>query len=288
MVGIKPLQLQTIVQAFERRDGPGFVLDFSDRTFGEFFAHELGIDINDPKYAVNGSSKLKRLKCFLGTADDATAARVLRALWDYRVGLGADHMHVQPLVDSGAKLQALIQTLEGKQSPPTPRAPVQANAQLPATLKRQVLDLAGLDPQPRGYAFEKFLKDMFNAFGLEARDAFRLRGEQIDGSFQIGSDTYLLEAKWQNGKTGIADLHAFHGKIDEKAAWARGLFISVTGFSEDGLHAFGRGKKLVCMDGRDLYDMLDRGLPFPEVLQRKVRRAAETGSPYASVADLFL
>jgi hypothetical protein len=45
-----------------------------------------------------------------------------------------------------------------------------------------------LAAQPRGYAFEKFLKDLFDTFGLQAREAFRLRGEQIDGSFLLGQE----------------------------------------------------------------------------------------------------
>lgn len=100
--------------------------------------------------------------------------------------------------------------------------------------------------------------DMFDAYGLEARDAFRLKGEQIDGSFQLANETYLLEAKWQNAQSGVAEFHGFHGKLEQKAAWARGLFISNSGFTDDGLEAFGRGKRVICMDGYDLYELLSR------------------------------
>ena len=48
-----------------------------------------------------------------------------------------------------------------------------------------------------------------------------------------------------------------------------------------------RGKRVICMDGLDLYEMLDREIPFTQVLERKVRRAAETGSPFVRVRDLF-
>jgi hypothetical protein len=41
------------------------------------------------------------------------------------------------------------------------------------------------------------------------------------------------------------------------------------------------------MDGFDLFETLDRELPFNEVLARKVRHAAETGMPFARVRDLF-
>jgi hypothetical protein len=49
-------------------------------------------------------------------------------------------------------------------------------------LIRKLLELAGLQPQPRGYAFEKFLVDLFLAFEPAPRGAFRLLGEQIPQS----------------------------------------------------------------------------------------------------------
>ena len=137
-----------------------------------------------------------------------------------------------------------------------------------------------LEAQPRGYAFEAFLIKLFNRFGLEARDPFRLRGEQIDGSFVLGHEIYLLEGKRQNVPSAIDRLHTFHGKVEQKAAWT-------DGFSEDGLHAFGRGKRVIRMDGLDIYEMLSRELPLAHVLEKKVRRAAETGSAFVRLRDLF-
>jgi hypothetical protein len=154
-------------------------------------------------------------------------------------------------------------------------------------LQAGLLALGSMAAQPRGFAFERYLKQLFDAFGLEARSAFRLVGEQIDGSFLLGDETYLLEAKWQNEQTGIGDLHAFHGKVDQKAAWARGLFVSYSGFSDQGLQAFGRGKRVICLDGADLAEAFIRSVPLPEVLNRKVRRAAETGAAFVRVRDLF-
>jgi hypothetical protein len=154
-------------------------------------------------------------------------------------------------------------------------------------LKAELLVLHQLAPQARGYAFEKLLCNVFNVYGLAAREPFRLQGEQIDGSFQLSNETYLLEAKWQGEQTGVADLHTFHGKLEQKAAWTRGLFISNSGFTEDGLAAFGRGKRVICMDDLDLHDTMHREIPLNLVLDRKVRRAAETGFPFARVRDLF-
>jgi hypothetical protein len=144
-----------------------------------------------------------------------------------------------------------------------------------------------LPPQPRGFEFERFPKKFFDAGGLGARASFRLIGEQIDGSFELANQVYLLEAKWTGEPTGVGELRSFNGKVEEKAAWTRGLFVSNSGFSEDGLLAFGRGKRVVCMDGLDLYDILERRLPVDEALSRKIRRAAESGQPFVRTRDLF-
>jgi hypothetical protein len=69
----------------------------------------------------------------------------------------------------------------------------------------------------------------------------------------------------------------------EKAARTRGLFVGNIGFTEDVLAAFGVGKRVICMDGFDLYETLNRG----HVLDRKVRRAAEIGLPFVRARDLF-
>lgn len=155
-------------------------------------------------------------------------------------------------------------------------------------LSQQLLEVSKLAPQPRGYAFEKFLHDLFAAYNLAPRGSFRLTGEQIDGSFALEGETYLLEAKWQNEYSGIADLHGFSGKVLTKAKWARGLFISNTGFSPDGLTAFGKAPtSIICMDGLDLHETLSRQLSVADVIVRKVRRAVETGGPFVRVRDLF-
>jgi hypothetical protein len=270
--------------------GGGYVLNFSDRTFSQFFAEELNCDIDDPAYAVNGRSKGKRLRCFLQTVDIPTVVRTLKALWEYREAVRLRAQQPDTLENAEGRLLALINRLEGKPeaAKPVGQAPAPAfDRPRLIQLKAELLALYQIAPQARGYAFEKLLKDIFNVYGLEAREPFRLRGEQIDGSFQLLNETYLLEAKWQGEQTGVADLHTFHGKLEQKAAWTRGLFVSNSGFTEDGLAAFGRGKRVICMDGLDLHDTMHREIPLNHVLDRKVRRAAETGSPFARVRDLF-
>ncbi len=138
--------------------------------------------------------------------------------------------------------------------------------------------LSTLDPQKRGFEFEKFLDRLFQLYDLAPKDSFKNTGEQIDGSFQMGSDIYLVEAKWQNEKTGQAELLVFEGKVSGKAKWTRGLFISIPGFSEDGLKAFSKGRptSIIGMDGEDLKAILERKFTLPEAIALKSRYAAET------------
>jgi hypothetical protein len=269
----------------------GYVLNFSDPTFSRFFK-ELNVDIDDARYRKNGTSKAKRLRSFFQAAEKATVARALEALWEYREAVRKRGAKPEKLSNARSHLTTVIERLQGKtttqkHATPPSAAKVQIDETALATLRADLLALSVLAPQPRGYAFEKFLKSLFDAHGLEARDAFRLRGEQIDGSFQLSNETYLLEAKWQNPRCAAEDLHAFHGKLEQKATWARGLFISNSGFTDDGLSAFGQAKRLVCMDGLDLCEVLDRRVPLSDVIALKVRRAAETGLPFVRVRDLF-
>ncbi|MGD2085098.1 MAG: restriction endonuclease [Candidatus Aminicenantes bacterium] len=120
------------------------------------------------------------------------------------------------------------------------------------------------------------------------KDSFRNTGEQIDGSFQMGTDIYLVEAKWQNKKTGQADLLVFDGKVSGKAKWTRGLFISISGFTKEGLKAFSKGRStsIIGMDGNDLENILDRKFTLPEAIWLKSRYAAETNECFCPLPDL--
>jgi hypothetical protein len=263
---------------------------FSDRTFAEFFREELNVNIDDPKWSAEGASKGKRLRYFLRTVDAPVAIKALRALWDYREIYRQRHRIPDEIENSRERLEEVLTHL-GDDSQKEAAAPGHEDSLHHVkydVIHRALISLTDMQPQQRGYQFEKFLKKVFDAFGLQAEKPFRLVGEQIDGSFVLDGDTYLVEARWQNELTGASDLHAFQGKLDQRAAWGRGLFVSYSGFTEQGLIAFGRARKVICLDGRDLSETFQRRFPLPEVLRRKVRRAVEHGVTLARVSDLFL
>lgn len=288
---IRSIDMRLIDDLFEM--GGGYVLDFSNRTFAEFFDEELGVNIDAPRYDAEGTSKAKRLRFFLKRCGPDVRVRTLLALWEYREANRRRNRVEEQIRDAEKEFYSLVERLGGK----TPSAKKQASrsqgtskidAPLSNRLRVKLMEVSQLEPQARGYAYERFLKDLFDANGLGARASFRLVGEQIDGSFELSGETYLLEAKWKGPPIGVADLRSFNGRVEDKAAWSRGLFVSDSGFSQDGLVAFGRGKRVVCMDGLDLYEMLDRNLSFSDVMARKARRAAESGNPFVRVRDLYV
>lgn len=286
---LKSIDLKLLDDLFEM--GGGYVMDFSNQTFSEFFCDELGVNIYDSVFEISGTSKAKRLRCYLRQASLDNVVKTLIALWEYREALRRRSGTEEPLPEAKMEFLQLIRRLGG--NPPEEIKPhvtqpdeIRLSEDIAKDLLNKLMKVSMLDPQPRGYAFEKFLKEMFDANGMAGRASFRLVGEQIDGSFEMTGETYLLEAKWANQQVDAADLRSFNAKVEDKASWSRGLFVSNSGFSEDGLVAFGKGKSVICMDGLDISEMLQQRLSFNEVLSKKVRRAAETGWPFVRVREL--
>jgi hypothetical protein len=61
----------------------GYVLDFSDRTFGEFVEETVEIDIHSDRYTTHGTSKAKKLRTFWTIESDYLTSTLLSALIDY-------------------------------------------------------------------------------------------------------------------------------------------------------------------------------------------------------------
>ena len=282
--------------------GGGYVLNFSDKTFAELFRDDMNVDIYRPKYRYASGSKANRLRGFWLAEENGLVAKSIDQMLIY---IGAQitierlkaEDYSKDLVDRARAISSRLAGLnvakpssnKVEESPQHQAAGSPANTESLKRLQEQLLQLHSLSPQERGFAFERFLSDVFELHKLAPRRSFRLVGEQIDGSFQLSHDVYLVEAKWQSHKTGQSDLLAFSGKVEGKAQWSRGVFISYSGFTPDGLEAFGRGKstRIVCMDGFDLHCVLTYQLSLAEVVASKVRGAGETNEAYVSVRELF-
>ena len=114
MSTISSIDLKLIDDLVDFMRGPGYVLDFSDRSFAAFFATEFDININDPAYAKHGGSKGKRLRYFLQTADDQTAAQVLQALWEYSRRIACQRSSERPGCASQSAVPVFANTAHGR------------------------------------------------------------------------------------------------------------------------------------------------------------------------------
>jgi hypothetical protein len=87
MSSLSPQERRKLEELFGMSSG--YVLDFSDRTFGEFFIDIAGIDIHSQKYQSHGSSKAKKLRAFWQLESDPLVGSVLLALIE-SIGKTAD------------------------------------------------------------------------------------------------------------------------------------------------------------------------------------------------------
>lgn len=298
MEQLRPVELKLIDELFGMSSG--YVLDFTNSTFADFFRREVGIDIYDNAYAVYGGSKGKHLRAFLTIGQPRAIARALAALWEYREADRLGRAQAETVANARQRLSTIVERLGGSAlasyEPVTEAETKSQNA--PRTfradevtlrrLEERFLALHGMSDEPhaRGYHFEALLTELFNAWGMDARAGFRVVGEQIDGSFQHGGDIYLLEAKWHRAKTDANALRAFQGKVGERLEGTRGLFVSFSGYTDVGLQAF-TARKIILADGMDIYDALARRLSIPEVITAKIRHASEYRNPFERVRSLF-
>jgi hypothetical protein len=146
-------------------------------------------------------------------------------------------------------------------------------------LEGNFLEISKLQPHQRGYAFEKFLHNLFETYRFNPRPSFKIIGEQIDGSLEFDHEIYLIEAKWQTDPVGVGDLSILQDRVRGHSAFGRGFFFTCGNFSPDGVNAFQRHGRssIVGIDGQDLYLILSQHLPLDKVLRQKVRWLAETG-----------
>jgi hypothetical protein len=139
-----------------------------------------------------------------------------------------------------------------------------------------------------GLGLEKILNRLFALFDLAPRQPFRVIGEQIDGSFELDHQTYLLEAKWEKKALPEADLLVFRGKIEGKSAFTRGLFVALNDISRDAKEAILRGKQptFFVMNGYDLMMILSEAVDLTDFLRQRRRRLEEEGAVCLPFADL--
>ena len=261
----------------------GYVLDFSNRDFQEFIFETLGIDVYK-KYEGEKLSKAKILRRLYEDLSDQQLALLLKALLKYMDEFGG-------CKDSKKfdKARSVVDRLSGKI--------VNLNKSSVSDRYKNIFDYRhfldelinisakNVSKQNKGYDFEKYLMNIFDAAGLKPRNSYRIEGEQIDGSIYFYGNIYLVEAKWTDCPVNRNDLVVFADKVSRKSNFARGIFISHSGFVENAVNTFANGKNspIVLMDVREIAWLLENEIDIKDALAIKIRKLAEEGKCYYNV-----
>jgi len=156
-------------------------------------------------------------------------------------------------------------------------------------LKREFFALhEAPDRQRAGLQLEKVLNRLFELHDLSPRGPFRVVGEQIDGSFELDHEVYLLEAKWEHDPCPEADLLVFREKIEGKSKYTRGVFVSINGVSKGAAVAITQGKQpsFFVVDGYDITMLLEDNVELKSFLRQRQRLLAEEGRVLIPFSEL--
>lgn len=202
-------------------------------------------------------------------------------LWDpdFREALSADGATRAKQHIEQALMQERLQMAERSQ-----------RSQKLEEMRREFIDLHNAsDRQKAGLQLEKVLNRLFALHGLAPREAFRIVGEQIDGSFELDHEIYLLEAKWQHNPSPAADLYVFREKVTGKSKFTRGVFLSINGVSKDAQEAITKGKQptFFIIDGYDMMMLLEDSMDLAAFLRCRQRLLAEEGRVSVPFAELI-
>ncbi|WP_299316089.1 abortive infection family protein [uncultured Halomonas sp.] len=118
MADLKRSEIRAIENAMAFPRGFGYVLDFSDRTFGEYFQDEFGVEIYTEQFSTCGTSKRNRLLSYLQQADNSSVLRVLRSLWELREGLLSEHEGLLGSQDAAKNSESFRKVIDRLQSEP--------------------------------------------------------------------------------------------------------------------------------------------------------------------------
>lgn len=102
--------------------GGGYVLDYSDPSYGEFFKRH-GINIHGPKYQTYGTSKAKKMRAFWEQEPDAVVGKVLSEMMDsYEADGELNGREIdKPVLEKG---RSIADRLLGKARPQKPNQTV--------------------------------------------------------------------------------------------------------------------------------------------------------------------
>ena len=147
------------------------------------------------------------------------------------------------------------------------------------------------DPHQRGYLLQDLLNRTFDLHGIQVLRSFQrnARGEQIDAAFVMESWHYIIECRWRAKLADIRQLDGLSGQIARSGRQTMGLFLSITGWSENVVPLLKQNpaKNIMLMEGYDLRSVLARRIDLRLLLNAKLAALNLETEPYLPVSRLL-
>ncbi len=142
-------------------------------------------------------------------------------------------------------------------------------------------DVMKVEPQKRGIELEKIFAELVRISAIPVEEGFRITGEQIDGALKYDGHYYLVELKWREKRADQAQIASLYLKVEGKLD-ARGIFISMNGYSSEVLESLPKGKevKVILLDGQHLTNVLCGHYTLQELLEHAVSHASLRSNIY--------
>ncbi len=136
--------------------------------------------------------------------------------------------------------------------------------------------------QERGYWLEEVFFKVLDLEQVENTKPYKTKTEQIDGHFKYNKFDYLVEIKWQKSEIKQKDIDIFDGKLRSKAQSTRGLFLSISSFSDSAIAAAQNknSPRIIFMDVQDLISLLERRMTFLDIFKTKEDKFVRLGIVY--------
>lgn len=150
-------------------------------------------------------------------------------------------------------------------------------------VREKFLDAQKLEGQKRGYAFEKLFPELMKVSGIPVQEPFKIVGEQIDGAIKYDSHYYLVELKWEKKLAAHEQVSSLYLKVEGKMD-AKGIFISMEGYSKEIVESLPKGKelKVLFLDGTHISNVIFGNYTFQELLERAINQATLKANIYCS------
>jgi len=154
-------------------------------------------------------------------------------------------------------------------------------------LERRFYEITNLKPQERGRELENIFFELMKINNIEVDNNYRVIGEEIDGAIKYDGHYYLVELKWHEKKISQKEIASLYMKIEGKFE-ARGIFISMSGYTQQMLESLPKGKKskVILLNGIHLTNVLTGMYTVNQLLNYAIKEACLKGEIYPKT-DIF-